>query len=255
MSKSLGKMYGSSYATEDDIVNYINNFNKNEANIIPFTRPDGHISYHLVDRNGNVLYDAGNKDYMRHLWEEKYMQSLRPYDNYMNGKERIEQLRNGNNLFLDIENNPNANSAMPLYAIPQIGNYYVNKYSDLIEKYAQQFNVDSDLVKAIMYNENSTGHKIIGNYLWDILGLSKSQMPMNIRGNVWGNFDGQKYNTNIPEQNIELGVQLIKRLQNSIHNPTIDKIATLYNQTGAMQVSDYGARTKVLYEQKPWLKK
>ena len=54
---------------------------------------------------------------------------------------------------------------------------------------------------------------------------------------------------------IELGVQVIKRLQNSIHNPTIEKIATLYNRTGAMQVNDYGARTRTIYNQKPWLKK
>lgn len=78
---------------------------------------------------------------------------------------------------------------------------------------------------------------------------------MNIQGQTWGNFDGLHYDTYNPEQNIELGVQVIKRLQDSIHNPTIEKIATLYNRTGAMQVNDYGARTRTIYNQKPWLKK
>ena len=62
------------------------------------------------------------------------------------------------------------------------------------------------------------------------------------------------YDTYNPEQNIELGVQVIKKLQNSIHNPTIEKISTLYNSTGAMEINDYGARTRTIYEQKPWLK-
>ena len=35
----------------------------------------------------------------------------------------------------------------------------------------------------------------------------------------------------------------------------IEKIATLYNQTGAMEVNDYGARTRTIYDKKPWLKK
>ena len=67
-------------------------------------------------------------------------------------------MSNGNNLFLDIENNPNANYDMPMYTIPPIGAHYVNKYGDIIEKYASQYNVDPDLVKAIMYNEGATGH-------------------------------------------------------------------------------------------------
>jgi len=164
-------------------------------------------------------------------------------------------MSNGNNLFLDIENNPNANHDMPMYTIPPIGAHYVNKYSDVIEKYASQYNVDPDLVKAIMYNEGATGHWGGANYVGDVLGTSGSQMPMNIQGQTWGNFDGQHYDTYNPEQNIELGVQVIKRLQNSIHNPTIEKISTLYNRTEAMQVNDYGARTRTIYNQKPWLKK
>ena len=256
MSKSIGKISGAaSYITTEDQTNNFQNFDKNTAKIVPFTQHDGNIGYHLVDKNGFVVTVTGNNDYTRNLWEQQNQQSLQPYDNYMEGKDRIDQLRNGNNLFLDIENNPNARSDMPWYALSSIGDFYINNYSDVIEKYAQQYSVDPDLVKAIMYNEGATGHWGGGNYVRDALGLSESQMPMNIRGDTWENFDGQHYDTYNPEQNIELGVQLIKRLQNSIHNPTIEKIATLYNRTGAMQVNDYGARTKTIYDQKPWLKK
>ena len=260
MSKSIGQIFGTGqYATKEDYKSYLENFNKNTADIISFIKPDGNISYHLVDKNGMVLYDAGNKDYTRNLWEQHNQQSLRPYDNYMEGYKRIEQLSNGNNLFLDIENNPRASKDIEWYTFPPLGNYlgnkYINRYNDIIDNYARQYDIDPDLVKAIMYNEAATGHDYGYNYYKDINGTSKSQMPMNIRGDTWGDFDGQHYDTKIPTQNIELAVQVIKRLQNSIHNPTIEKIATLYNRTGAMEVNDYGARTKTIYDNKPWLKK
>ena len=73
---------------------------------------------------------------------------------------------------------------MPAYTIPPVGSHYVNKYSDVIEKYAQQYNVDPDLVKAIMYNEGATGHKGVFHYLGDFFQLSDSPMPMNIQCNT-----------------------------------------------------------------------
>ena len=278
MSKSIGNIFG----TQSHSNKYVN---KNLGEIQPFTRMDGSIGYHLHDKRPEKIrlkitghtfddnlkhlylkkldksrFDAGNKDLERKIWERNNQQCLRPYDNYMEGEERIEHLRNGQNLFLDIENNPNAEYEMPwysnvLYVGDITGNYYLNKYGDIIEKYAQQYNVDPDLVKSIMYNEAFTGHKYGGNYIGDVLGYSESQMPMNIRGKTWGNFDGRQYNTANPEQNIELAVQVIKRLQNSTHNPTIEKIGTLYNATGAMEVNNYGARTKTIYDEKPWLKR
>lgn len=241
MSKSLGfsNMYNLS-------------FNKNQARIIPFTRENGSIGYHLVDSNGTYLYNADNKDVYKELWQKSNQQSLRPFDNYMSGADRIEHLRHGNNLFLDIENNPNVNYNMPWYTLPFVGNYYVNKYGDIIEKYAQQYDINPDLIKAIMYNEGATGHDAGYNYYQDIQKTSKSQMPMNIRGDLWGSFNGTKYNTWDPDDNIKLGVQVIKQIQDSIHNPTVEKIGTLWNRTGAMEVNDYGARTKTIMENKPW---
>lgn len=277
MSKSIGKILGSAIYSNSN--NYTTSYvDKNRGNIIPFTRINNSIGYDLIDKypktinlkpTGHTLEDnlkyfnlkklykprlnADNKYYMRHLWENYNQQSLMPYDNHLDRNERTERLSKGNNLFLDIENNPNANYGLPWYTLPSIGNYYINKYSNIIEKYAHQYNVDPNLVKAIMYNEGATGHWGGVNQVLDILGKSGSQIPMNIQGKTWKNFDNRQYDTYNPEQNIELGVQLIKRLQNSIHNPTIEKIATLYNCTGAMEINDYGARTKTIYNQKPWL--
>lgn len=104
-----------------------------------------------------------------------------------------------------------------------------------------------------MYNEAATGHKGPFNNLGDIFHISGSQMPMNIQGKTWGNFQGHIYDTYIPEQNIELGVLLIKQLYNSLDNPTPDRIGTLWNETGANQINDVGARVKTAFETKTWL--
>lgn len=256
MSKSFGRIFGDTLnSNAGNSISYVADFDRNKANIIPFTRNDKSTGYYVTDKNGNVLYSAGNSDYIRSSWEEYNQKSLRPFDNYLQGANRIDRLCNGQILYLDIENNQNANYEMPWYTLPVVGKHYVNKYNDIIERYARYYDIDADLVKAIMYNEGATGHDFGGNYGKDIVKMSKSQMPMNIRKDMWGNFDGRRYDTYIPEQNIELGVQVIKRLKNSIHNPTIEKIATLYNQTGALEVNDYGARTKTIYEQKPWLRR
>ncbi len=174
-------------------------------------------------------------------------------DNYLNKTQRINALKNGQILNLHIENNPNANYNWPWYTWDWLGKYYINKYNPIIEKYSNQNNIPSDIVRAIMYNEAATGHKGPFNNLGDIFHISGSQMPMNIQGKTWGNFQGHIYDTYIPEQNIELGVLLIKQLYNSLDNPTPDRIGTLWNETGANQINDVGARVKTAFETKPWL--
>ncbi len=176
------------------------------------------------------------------------------YDNYLNEKQRINNLKNGNYMKLNIMDNPEANYDWPIYTIDAVGDYYVNKHNDSIEKYAAMYNIDPDLVKAVMYSEAATGHYFGGNYLRDLLGKSKSQMPMNIQGRLWGNYRGKSYDTYNPEQNIELGAQVLKGIQTSLDNPTADRIGTLWNNTGANKVNDMGARIGTAYKTKPWLK-
>ena len=179
--------------------------------------------------------------------------SEQSFDNYLNERQRIDALRNGQMLNLHIANNPKANYNWPWYTWDWLGKYYINKYNDSIEKYAKQNNLPSDIVRAIMYNEAATGHKGPFNNMGDLFHISGSQMPMNIQGKTWENFQGKRYDTYIPEQNIELGVKLIKQIYNSLDNPTPDRIGTLWNETGANQINDVGARVKTAFETQPWL--
>jgi len=175
-------------------------------------------------------------------------------DNLLSANDRIKAMKNGEMLNINIADNPYAQYDMPWYTIENEGKYYVNKYGDIIEKYAQKYNVDADLVKSIMYNEAATGHKIIFNWLGDVAHVSDSQMPMNIQGETWGDFQGEYYDTWDAEQNIELAVRVIKQITDSLDDPTYDKIGTLWNSTGNNTINSVGARINTIYEQKPWEK-
>ena len=80
-------------------------------------------------------------------------------------------------------------------------------------------------------------------------------MPMNIQGKTWGDFQGKHYNTKIPEQNIELSALLLKQIENSLDNPTMDRITTVWNGAGANQISPFGGHGQIAYDTKPWLGK
>ena len=121
------------------------------------------------------------------------------YDNNLNAKQREEMLRNNQELLLDIDDNPKENGEWKWWCNHNIGAEAVRKYNNLIEKYTQRYNVDSNLVKAIMYTENACGHYYGGNAIADYIGISKSQMPMNIRSNIWSNFQGKHYDTDTSE--------------------------------------------------------
>ena len=174
-------------------------------------------------------------------------------DNSLTKNQRILALRYGKPLNLYMGNAWNANYEWPWYTMNWLGKYYVDKHNNDIEKYAIQNNIDPDLVRAVMYNEGATGHKGIFNYLGDLIGKSGSQMPMNIQGKTWGDFDGKHYDTYIPQQNIELGTKVLKQMQNSLNEPTPDRVGTLWNETGANNINDVGARVKTAYDTKPWL--
>ena len=195
-----------------------------------------------------------NRDVQAEEDYEKYYKDITD-DNLLSGVDRITAKKKGDPLSLEVAENPYVMYDIPEYrTFHSMGKYYVDKYSDIIEKYAQKYNVNADLVKSIMYNEASTGHKIIFNWLGDIAHVSDSQMPMNIQGETWGDFQGEHYDTWDAEQNIELAVRVIKQITESLKNPSIENIGTLWNGTGKNVTSSYGARTKTIYEQKPWEK-
>lgn len=75
---------------------------------------------------------------------------------------------------------------------------------------------------------------------------------MNLHYSYWKDIGVTKEALGCPYYNIEFGIALLSRIQARIENPTIRKIATIYNFLGAEVVSDYGARVAKLYLEQPW---
>lgn len=130
--------------------------------------------------------------------------------------------------------------------------FYVNRYHDTIDEYAKKYRINPDIPKAVMYTEAATGHYFGGNMLADTLRLSGSQMPMNIQGKTWGNMDGRNYDTYDSDQNVELGVKLLRRLYDAVPDHDLAKIGTFWNETGAQKINHVGAHIKYNYDHKSW---
>ncbi len=192
------------------------------------------------------------KRQQREKQQSTIYRTYHPNHNHLKEKQRRYAINNNIPIRLEIQDNPEEDPTWPLQHSPSLGNFYVNRYNNIIDKYAKKYGVDPDLPKAVMYTEAATGHKFGGNILADIFKISDSQMPMNIQGKLWGHMDGQYYDTYDPEQNIELGIKLLNRIYNAVPDHNIAKIGTLWNFTGADKVNHVGAHIKYNYDNKFW---
>ena len=150
-----------------------------------------------------------------------------------------------------VQENKSAKGKAPLHAFPSVGRSQIAIFDRLIEVEARRQRVDPDLVRAIVYVENSQGWY---GKPFEAFGV-KSYLPMNIRPDIWAplGFAGKDYL--VPKKNIRVGVTLIRRIRDRIEGPTIAKIATLYNSLSQDRVTDYGARVAEVYRRKLWEKK
>ena len=176
---------------------------------------------------------------------------LRTYDNSLSGAERIDALKNGLDLHLKLDRNPDLDCRWPLHTVPLVGKAFVKYYDDDIEEMAAKHGVDADLLRAVMYAENARGHYFGINYLADAVGLSGSQAPMNIQ-NQWSGIDGRDFDTYNSRDNIELGAMVLKRISGTLDNPTPEKVGTLWNGTGKNSVSNFGCTVEDAYNNKLW---
>lgn len=146
----------------------------------------------------------------------------------------------------EIVDNPNAVNAAPFYEIEEASE--IGKWCGIIIHLSQKHGVDSRLVEAIMYMETKHGW-------YDMFyPMRKTILPMNLHYKYWRELGVTKENLDCPFYNIEFGVILLARIQARIEQPTIAKIATIYNFLGAEKVNDYSARVAKLYITRPWSK-
>ena len=170
----------------------------------------------------------------------------------MSGEERIKALVKGQPIVINVEDTNIPKKSKASEHNHNWGKEEVDKYGNLIEKYAKQYNLNPDVAKAILYIEASDYHKNGLDFLADRVNLSTSVRPMNIQGKTWGNFQGQLYDVKNPEQNIELGVRVLKAIYDAVPDKNIAKIATLWNGTGLRNVNAYGKKAQEYYLNQSW---
>ena len=118
---------------------------------------------------------------------------------------------------------------------------------------AKEKGVDANLVKAIMYMETTHGYY---DAILELFNKNKNILPMNINVDYWGSTFGSREELKNPEKNIEAGVEIVDRIKKLLPaNASVEEIATLYNNINAKKVSEYGARVKAIYDEKPWVVK
>ena len=112
-----------------------------------------------------------------------------------------------------------------------------------------KYKIDATLVMAIMHMETTHGWY---DGIFPLNLANKSVRPMNVHYQYWEELGVTKEKLGVPLYNIEYGIILLSRIQARIINPTVTKIATIYNFLGAEKVNDYGARVNHFYITKPW---
>ena len=104
-----------------------------------------------------------------------------------------------------------------------------------------------------MYMETTHGNYGGVGPLADLLGVSRSILPMNINVTFWGETFGSRSDLANPRNNIRAGARILRGIISNFRSPaSVAAIATLYNDLGATSVNDYGARAQVIYNSRIW---
>ena len=131
------------------------------------------------------------------------------------------------------------------------GQAAVELFDSIIRREAARLGVDANLMRAIMYVENAQGQ-----YGKPFEGIgAKSILPMNIRYDTWAGLGFSERDFFDATMNIRAGATLIRRILDRLDEPTVSKVATLYNSLPKDAVSDYGARVAEVYRSRPWERK
>jgi tetratricopeptide (TPR) repeat protein len=162
-------------------------------------------------------------------------------------KQRRTAIINNIPLVFNVEDNPQASGNVPLYEIPALS-WVPSTESPIIDAAAQKYNVDPDLIKAIIWVETTHGYY---DYLFQEVGRNSTILPMNV-SLLWKEMLGDRQQLMDIQTNVFAGTRLISEIWKRVENPTVEKVATLYQKLSASEVSDYGAWVARAYKDKPW---
>ncbi|NNG04024.1 MAG: hypothetical protein HKM95_07975 [Inquilinus sp.] len=164
--------------------------------------------------------------------------------------DRIEAILDDAPALFEISDNPRADPQAKFNESAHDGLSAVAHYGHFIDREAARQGVDADLVRAIIYVENSRWNQL--ERLGDRLGRTRSILPMNIRPEPWERLSSDPIDFVDPAQNIRAGVTLLHRIIDRVDDPNPSNVASIWNFTGRELVSDFGARVEAVYDSRPW---
>jgi hypothetical protein len=118
-----------------------------------------------------------------------------------------------------------------------------------IEEMATWYKLDPDFVKAIVYIESTHG------WYDRIDPWNKTIRPMNVHDTLWHQLGITRSDLMSSNLNIAAGVHILAAIWERTKDPTVERVATLYNELGATKVNVYGKTVAYYVLQKPWLRK
>lgn len=211
----------------------------------------------LANQVADEQIDCWDDDTLRSFVRKKSFEKF--IDNPAERKQAI--IDNRSYVYFPVADNPNATDEMTANEFHSLNQ--VAKYGASIEQVSQKYGVDPDLIRAIIYMETTHGYydAPISNLLQALdldskniaNAVHKSILPMNINVAYWGDFYGTREQLMNPEYNIDAGARHLAQLKKFLKKPTIEKIASLYNNLATQRVNSYGKRVARFYNDKPWL--
>jgi hypothetical protein len=150
----------------------------------------------------------------------------------------------------NVNSNSKASGEKPIYELHSMSD--VAKYKHEIENAARKWNVDKDIIKAIMYMETTHGYY---DSLPALIEENDSILPMNIFSDYWSDIGYNRKKLKEIKNNINAGAYLLSKLSKRVNPYSIEALASLYQDLGAIRVTDYGARVKQIYINKLWIPK
>jgi hypothetical protein len=148
---------------------------------------------------------------------------------------------------IDVATNPKANGQKPWYEMP--GASMVKSNEPYIVEMAGKHGVDPNLLRATMYQESTHGYYDALPRQWDADG---SILPMNINTDHWGETFGSRKALKDPRANVEAGATMLHNIVRAMPGASIAQIGSVYQNSQAKKVTDYGARVQAIYQDKPW---
>ncbi|WP_188411057.1 hypothetical protein [Agaricicola taiwanensis] len=142
-----------------------------------------------------------------------------------------------------------------VFRIDPLGVQAILQADQYIKKYAEKYSVDEELIRSVFYIENSQGYYEIGKKITNWAGLTNppsTSLPSNINPELWQDILPGRDLRHDLDANVEASVKLLARIMERMEDPSIEKVATLYNGLGLDTVSVYGRQVRDVYHSRPW---